>query len=43
MLSTIDPPQNKRYTQTESEGMEKIYHASVNQKRARGAILVSEK
>ena len=32
MLSAKDPPQNKRYTQTESKGMEKIFHAIENKK-----------
>ena len=30
MLSTRDPTKNKRYTQTESEEMEKIFHANEN-------------
>ena len=33
MLSTRDPLQTKGHTQTESEGMEKIFHANGNQKK----------
>ena len=43
MLSTRDPPQNKRYKQAESEGMEKIFHANGNFKKARIAIHISDK
>ena len=35
--------QNKRSTQTESEGMEKIFHANGNFKKARIAIHISDK
>ena len=28
MLSTRDPPRNKGHIQTESEGLEKIFHAN---------------
>ena len=35
MLSTRDPPQNKGYIQTESEGLEKkIFHTNGDQKKA---------
>ena len=46
MLSTRDPPQNKGHIQTESEGLEKIFHANGDQKkkkRAGVAILISDK
>ena len=43
MLSTRDPPQNKGHKQTESEGLEKIFHANWDQKKAGIAILVSDK
>ena len=43
MLSTRDPPQNKGYIQTESEGLEKILHANGDQKKAGVAILISDK
>ena len=44
MLSTSNPPQNKRHIQTESEGMEKkIFHANRDQKKARVTILMSDK
>ena len=32
-----------RHTQTESERMEKVFHASGNEKRAGVAILISDK
>ena len=32
MLSTRDPPQNQGHIQTESEGLENIYHANGDQK-----------
>ena len=41
MLSTRDPPQNKRHIQT--EGLEKIFHANGDQKKAGVAILISDK
>ena len=41
MLSTRDPPQNRGNIQTESEG--KIFHANRDQKKARVAILISDK
>ena len=43
MLSTRDPPQNRGHIQTESEGLEKIFHANRNQKKAGVAILISDK
>ena len=43
MLSTRDPPQNKGHIQTESEGLEKIFHANWDQKRTGVAILTSVK
>ena len=43
MLSTRDPPQNKRHIQTESKGLEKIFHANGDQKKAGVAILISDK
>ena len=43
MLSTRDPPQTKRHIQTESEGLEKIFHENGDQKTARVAILISDK
>ena len=43
MLSTRDPPQNKGHIQTESEGLEKIFHTNGDQKKAGVAILISDK
>ena len=43
MLSTRDPPQSKGHIQTESEGCKKIFHANGDQKKARVAILISDK
>ena len=43
MLSTKDPPQNRGHIQTESEGLEKIFHANRDQKKAGVAILTSDK
>ena len=43
MLSTRDPPQNKGHIQTEREGLEKIFHANRDQKKAGVAILISDK
>ena len=43
MLCTRDPLQNYRHIQTESEGMEKVFHANGNQKKAGGVILISDK
>ena len=45
MLSTRDPPKNKGYIQTKSEGLEKKkkFHANRDQKKAGLPILVSDK
>ena len=43
MLSTRDPLQNKGHIQTKSEGLEKIFHANGDQKKAGVAILISDK
>ena len=43
MLSTRDPIQTQGHIQTESEGMEKIFHANGNQKKAGVAIFISDK
>ena len=43
MLSSRDPPQTKGHIQTESEGLEKIFHANGNQKKAGVATLISDK
>ena len=43
MLPTRDPPQDKRPTQTESEGLEQIFQANGQDKKARVAILISDK
>ena len=43
MLSSRDPPQNRGHIQTESEGLEKIFHANRDQKKAGVAILISDK
>ena len=44
MLPTGDPPQNKRPTQTESEGLgKKVFQANGQEKKAGVAILVSDK
>ena len=43
MLFTRDPPQTKGHIQTESEGLEKIFHANRDQKKAGVAILISDK
>ena len=43
MLSTRDPPQNKGHIQTEIEGLEKIFQANRDQKKAGVAILISDK
>ena len=39
MLSTRDPLQNKGHIQTESEGLEKIFHTNRDQKKAGVVIL----
>ena len=43
MLSTRDPPQTKGNIHTESKGLEKIFHANGDQKKAGVAILISDK
>ena len=43
MLSTRDPPQNKGYIQTESEGLEKDIACKQRPQKARVAILISDK
>ena len=43
MLSTRDPPQNNGHIQTESEGLEKIFHANGVQKKVGVTILISYK
>ena len=43
MLSTRDPSQNKGHIQIECEGLEKIFHANGDQKKAGLAILISDK
>ena len=42
-LSARDPPQNKGHIQTESEGLENIFHANRDQKKVGLAILISDK
>ena len=43
MFSARDPPQNNGLIQTEREGLEKIFHANRDQKKAGVAILISDK
>ena len=43
MLSIRDPSQNKGHIQTQSEGLEKIFHANGDQKKAGVAIFISDK
>ena len=43
MLSTRDPLQTKGHIQTESKGLEKIFHANGDQKKAGVVILISDK
>ena len=43
MLSTEDPHQIQAHIKTESEGMEKVFHANGDQKKAGVAILISNK
>ena len=43
ILSTRDPPQNKRHIQIESEGLEKDIRHKQRQKESRVAILTSDK
>ena len=40
MLSTRDPPQDKGHILTESEGLENIFQANRDQKKAEVAILI---
>ena len=42
MLPLRDPPQNKRPTQTESEGLEKIIPSNGKEKKAGVAILIRQ-
>ena len=43
MLSTRDPRQNKGHIQSESEGLEIIFHTNGDQRKAGVAILISDK
>ena len=43
MLLTRDSPQNKRPTKAESEGLEKIFKANGQEKKAGVALLISDK
>ena len=43
MLPTRDPSQDKRLTQTESEGWKLIFQANGQEKKAGVAILISDK
>ena len=43
MLPKRDPLRNQGHTQTESEGMEKIFHANGNQKKVGVMLLLSDK
>ena len=43
MLSTRDPLQSKGHIETESKGCKKIFNANGDQKKARVAILISDK
>ena len=43
MLLTRDPPRNRGHIQTESEGLENIFHANRDQKKVGLAILISDK
>ena len=43
MLSTRDPPQTKGHIQTENGGLEKVFYANGDQKKAEVAILISDK
>ena len=43
MLSTRNPPRNKRHIQTKSEGLQKIFYVTGDQKKAGVAILISDK
>ena len=43
LLSIRDPLQTKRHIHTESEGLEKTFHANGDQKKAGVTILISDK
>ena len=43
MWPTRDPRQNKGHIQTETEGLEKMFHANRHQNEAGVAILISDK
>ena len=43
MLSTRNPPQNRRHIQTKSEGLEKNISRKGDQKKARVTIFISDK
>ena len=43
MLLTKDPPQTQRHIQTESKGLEKVFHVNGKQKKVGVAILISDK
>ena len=43
MLSTRDPPRNKRHIQTQSEGLEKDISCKWRPKQSRSSILISDK
>ena len=43
MLSTRDSPQNRGHIQMKVKGWKKIFHANRDQKKARVAILISDK
>ena len=43
MLSTKDPPLNKRHIRLKVKGCKKIFHANRDQKKAGVAILISDK
>ena len=43
MPPTGDPPQDRRPTQTESEGLETNFSRNAQEKKARVAILISDK
>ena len=43
MLSTKDPPRNKRHIRLKVKGCKKIFHANRDQKKAGVAILISDK
>ena len=43
MLSKRGPPRNRGHIQTESEGLEKIFHANRDQKKTGVAIFISDK